>query len=378
MKDLRDILARAKQLETEQKSYAIATIVGTTSSTYRGIGSRMLIEQDRTTGVISGSCLEDDLQNSAQRVIRHNNPELIEYDYTKKDDYLFGTGMGCSGQLQIMLTPMPSKNGQHIITTLENVIENKNHKILLTIIDSEKHSTFSTADTFSFSSQRIQNLPEELRSSIHDFLQQIPICNNGSIRSFRKTFNGIKTLLEIFSPPMTLTVFGSGDDSKPLIKNGIDLGWELQLVDHRPAMANISRFPNVKKIYCAPAGQWPHELKIPLNSAAVVMSHNYLQDQAMLKKLLTLPLTYLGVLGSHKRNKKLFAELEKNGIFPTNPKNLYSPAGLDLGGDCPQAIALSIIAEIHKTIYDASADSISRNQGPIHNRKQHSNQSLVN
>ena len=53
------------------------------------------------------------------------------------------------------------------------------------------------------------------------------------------------------------------------------------------------------------------------------MSHNYLQDQAMLKKLLTLPLTYLGFSGHTKETRKLFAELEKRN-FPTNQKLIFT------------------------------------------------------
>jgi xanthine/CO dehydrogenase XdhC/CoxF family maturation factor len=368
MKDLRDILTRAQQLENDKRSYAIATVVGTHGSTYRGLGARMLIEKDNNTGSISGGCLEEDLQHFAQKSMKNGTPQIIDYDYTDDDDYLFGTGMGCSGQLQILITPMPSKNGQYFINTLKNVIEKGRQTILITIVGHKECSNFSTGDTFIYSTDNTKNFPKGIDSSIRDFLQHNPSKNDTSTRSLRKDFGGLETLFEIFSPPLTLTVFGAGDDSKPLISSGIGLGWELQLVDHRPALADESRFPNVGKIYHAPSGQWPQKLKLPPYSAAVVMSHNYLQDHAILEKLLTLPLAYVGVIGSHARNKKLFKELEGKGITPSNPKNLYSPAGLDLGGDCPHALALSVSAEIHKVVHNATAVPISLGQGPIHNR----------
>ena len=373
MKDLRDILARAQQLENDKRSYAIATVIGTHGSTYRGLGARMLIEKDNNTGSISGGCLEEDLQHFAQKAIKKGTPQIIDYDYTDDDDYLFGTGMGCSGQLQILITPMPSKNGQHFINTLKNIIEKGDPTILITVVGHEEHSDFSTGDAFIYSSDSTNSFPKEIGSSIRDFSQNNPIKNNTSTRSLRKNFCGLETLYEIFSPPMTLTIFGAGDDSKPLISSGIGLGWELQLVDHRPALADNSRFPNVGKIYYAPSGQWPQKLKLPPTSAAIVMSHNYLQDHAVLEKLLTLPLAYLGVIGSHARNKKLLKELEAKGISPSNPKNLHSPAGLDLGGDCPHALALSVSAEIHKVVHNATAIPVSLGQGPIHNRRAHSN-----
>ena len=115
MKDLRDILTRAQQLNSKQSSYAIATAVGTYGSSYRGLGARMLIEKEDSTGTITGGCLEEDFHRFAEKAIETTKPHLIEYDYTDDNDYLFGTGMGCSGKLQIMVTPMPSKNGQQFI-----------------------------------------------------------------------------------------------------------------------------------------------------------------------------------------------------------------------------------------------------------------------
>ena len=368
MKDLRDILTHAQQLNRKKSSYAIATVVGTYGSSYRGLGARMLIEKEDSTGTITGGCLEEDFHRFAEKAIEIGKPQLIEYDYTDDNDYLFGTGMGCSGKLQVVITPMPSKNGQQFIKTLENVIEKRKQTVLITIINQDKHLDFSFGDTLDFSSNNTNNFPKQIESLINDFLQKKYIKNNTSTSCFRKKFCGLDILVEIFYPPLTLTIFGAGDDSKPLISSGIELGWEIQLVDHRPALANNSRFPSITNIHYATTGNWPQKLKLPPNSATVVMSHNYLQDQVILEKLLTLRLAYIGIIGSHLRNKKLLKDLEKKGIIPSNLENIYSPAGLDLGGDSPNTIALSICAEIHKVIYKATGESLSLNQGPIHDR----------
>ena len=82
--------------------------------------------------------------------------------------------------------------------------------------------------------------------------------------------------------------------------------------------------------------------------AAIVMSHSYEQDRNHLLALLPRQLRYVGLLGSRHRSGVLVAEaaamlgwtLERCCV------NLFAPVGLDIGGEGPEAIALSIIAEI--------------------------------
>ncbi len=46
--------------------------------------------------------------------------------------------------------------------------------------------------------------------------------------------------------------------------------------------------------------------------------------------------------------------------------NLFAPAGLDLGGDAPEAIALAIVAEIQAVFAGGSRLSLRDRKAPIH------------
>jgi xanthine/CO dehydrogenase XdhC/CoxF family maturation factor len=75
---------------------ALATVVATAGSTYRKPGARMLIRADGSSlGLLSGGCLEADLQLHAQEVIEHARTRPVEYDMRGPDDVLFGIG-ACS------------------------------------------------------------------------------------------------------------------------------------------------------------------------------------------------------------------------------------------------------------------------------------------
>ena len=84
----------------------LATIVATSGSTYRKPGARMLMLADGNfLGLLSGGCLESDLQAHASEVRDNDAPQAIEYDMRGPDDVLFGIGAGCEGAMRILIEP---------------------------------------------------------------------------------------------------------------------------------------------------------------------------------------------------------------------------------------------------------------------------------
>jgi len=99
-------------------------------------------------------------------------------------------------------------------------------------------------------------------------------------------------------------------------------------------------------------------------TAAIVKSHNYGRDFAALQKLLPLDLRYVGSIGPRKRRIQLLGELLELGV--TINAGFFAPAGLDLGAEAPEEIALAIISEIHRVFRAGSGDSLRERRKPIH------------
>ena len=93
-------------------------------------------------------------------------------------------------------------------------------------------------------------------------------------------------------------------------------------------------------------------------TAVMIMSHSFAKDLKYLSRLVNKELKYIGLLGPSHRREKLFNEiLEKNeSLSEQFLDNIYGPAGIDIGAESPQEIAISILAEIL---------SVTRNQKPI-------------
>jgi len=174
--------------------------------------------------------------------------------------------------------------------------------------------------------------------------------------------------VEVIEPPVPLLVFGSGPDAVPLVRLARELGWHVTVADERPAAASGGRFPGADAtLTCAPEAV-PERAGLDARTVAVLMTHNYLQDLRLLEVLLPLPVRYLGILGPKRRTERMLGDLRKQGLEPSEDwlGRLHSPAGLDIGADTPEGIALAIVAEINAVLAGRTGGPLRERDGPIY------------
>lgn len=147
---------------------------------------------------------------------------------------------------------------------------------------------------------------------------------------------------QLIEPAPRLLVIGEGPDSTALRAIASALGW---IVCPAESAAELD----------GPYDAW---------TAAVVKTHNYGRDFAALRTLLPLDLRYIGLMGPRSRREQLLGDLLDTGIAAS--PNLFAPAGLDLGGDSPESIALAIMAEIQAVFAGGSRQSLRDRKTPIH------------
>src|SRR5207248_790271 len=149
-------------------------------------------------------------------------------------------------------------------------------------------------------------------------------------------------LIQKIRPPIRLILLGGGPDSAPLHSLADSLGW--QTVE----IATANELPDV-------SDEW---------TAAIVKSHSYGQDFAALQKLLPLELPYVGLIGPRRRRNQLLSDLLGLGV--TINAGFFAPAGLDLGAETPEEIALAIVSEIQLVFAGASGESLRDRKMSIH------------
>ena len=154
-------------------------------------------------------------------------------------------------------------------------------------------------------------------------------------------FEGEEFVQEI-APPLRLLLFGDGADNAPFRSLGYFLGWDvIEIVD--------------SNLFSVEPDAW---------TAAIVKSHNYGRDFVALQKLLPLELRYVGLVGPRKRRDQIMNELLEVGV--TVNAGFFAPAGLDLGAETPEEIALAVVSEIQRLFGSGSGESLRERKLPIH------------
>jgi len=107
----------------------------------------------------------------------------------------------------------------------------------------------------------------------------------------------------------------------------------------------VDRFPGVDLI-----NEWPDEAIPGLNpdrrTAVVTLTHDPKIDDPALNAALDSPAFYIGALGSRRNHKHRLERLAAGGREATELTRIRGPVGLDIGGNHPNEIAISILAEI--------------------------------
>ena len=83
-------------------------------------------------------------------------------------------------------------------------------------------------------------------------------------------------------------------------------------------------------------------------SYVVVVTSEFSTDKAAIKSVINKKFKYLGLMGSSSKINKIFAELKNEGIGFSQLERIHTPIGIEISGETPEEIAISIAAEIIK------------------------------
>ena len=168
--------------------------------------------------------------------------------------------------------------------------------------------------------------------------------------SFISTLDYAKagTLCQMVEPPLRLIVVGDKPELPSLETFARTIGWQI--------------------INCQSICELPNE--IDSRTAALIKTHHYGRDCAALRLLLPMGLRYLGLIGPRRRRDRILGDVLDSGVEMRS--QLFAPAGLDLGAEAPEEVAMSVVAEIQRVFGQGSGESLRDRKAPIHCARQKS------
>jgi xanthine dehydrogenase accessory factor len=157
---------------------------------------------------------------------------------------------------------------------------------------------------------------------------------------------------EVFGNKPVVYVFGGGHVGQALLKQLSLLNFHKILIDNRPEFANKDVNPFADEIILSDYSEYAYKFNPPEDAFIVVMTHGHGFDFDVVEQIYArnLKVRYIGVIASKTKAQKLKNQI-KEVFGDVDFSNFHSPIGLDIGGETPQEIALSIAAEIQAELY---------------------------
>ena len=355
MKDLYDLIQFSRANPNAwSENYVLAVVVHTEGHAYRRAGARLLLKKGRKIfGAVSGGCLEEGIAADAGRMSADCRAKRVDYDSRSASDLIWGTATGCGGLVSVLLQRWDSRSA-NVCAWINDRLSVRRPVLLATIInkDDQQLGGQIAIDTSGEIFSQIDSVPIQaaVMSRTADLLSESHEKPN-RYQSRTCVAGRAELLLEYIPPPTSLVIIGAGDDARPVVEGAKRLGWNVTVIDHRPAYADRERLPLADQVLLTQPDSYLDLLHPDPWTVAVVMTHNWRQDAAAVAALAQFDLPYVGIIGNVTRTENILAKMAARNRSRVNLRaSFYYPAGLDLDAHTPEEIALSVIAEIQAVL----------------------------
>lgn len=343
----------------QDKALVLGTVSATEGSTYRKPGAMMLIAADGSyQGLISGGCLEADLASRAENVFAQGKTLDVCYDMSQGDDFAWGLGLGCEGTIQLLLQRLDRSDDFGFLETLQQAWQQRRGGMLC-LVTSSSDSTYPAGCFWLDCGPRFSRSQPESLSRLKLPTKSLLSEPQDRSRRYRQvsidTANGqLKVLLIPILPPPAILICGAGHDAVPAARLAAEMGWDCTVVDHRPGFARAERFPESCDVRLLQPDELSAQIPLEAVDAAIVMTHHLGHDRKYLSQVVKAGIAYIGLLGPRARRDRLLKEIDALDV------HVHGPAGLDIGAEMPESIALAIIAEIHAFLNQRDGSMLTR------------------
>ena len=297
----------------------LASVVALDGSSYRKPGVRMLIlDNNKMIGAVSGGCVEKEILIQSQEVFSTGQPKMMTYDGRYR--------LGCEGILYLLLEPFSPSD--LLIEVFQNSLTARQSFEIISYYEKKEGILPKIGTVIKFLSSQVY-----------------PI--SGLAYSEIKLDDSLKCFCQIMPPCFQLLIIGTEHDAVQLCLFAAHTGWEVTVIGSPKDPRQLADFPGAKIVLALDPSELD-QLAVDGQTAVVAMTHNYASDLQYITALKEMDLLYLGVLGPKSRREKLLSALIEN--FPEIDteflEKIHGPAGLNIGSETPQEIAISIVAEI--------------------------------
>jgi xanthine dehydrogenase accessory factor len=169
----------------------------------------------------------------------------------------------------------------------------------------------------------------------------------------------VKLFFEYIGPKAEIFLFGSGTVGREILLSLSRLDYSVCVFEERTdvEVPEVKFSSKIIKDYIAAI----KEYKFPKRGIYIICTYSHEKDYEVLRELLMKKTDafYIGMLASEKKAGMIVSKI-KNENPDVDLSVLYSPIGLDIGGQTPSEIAISVAAQIQAVMYGKQSPGLSR------------------
>ncbi|MBX9422126.1 MULTISPECIES: XdhC family protein [Streptomyces] len=361
-----DIAEELNRWVEQGRDFAVATVVAVGGSAPRQPGAALAVDSEGTAiGSVSGGCVEGAVYDLCVQALDDGRTVVERFGYSDED--AFAVGLTCGGVIDILVTPVrggvfpaafaAAATGEAAaLTRIVSGPEDLMGRALLVRPDGSYEG-------------KLGGHPELDRTAAAEARAMLDAGRTGTVEigeDGSRCGQPLTLLVESSVPAPRMIVFGAIDFAAALVRVGKFLGYHVTVCDARPVFATPARFPEADEIVV----EWPHRYlestETDGRTVLCVLTHDAKFDVPLLQAALTLPVAYIGAMGSRRTHEDRNKRLREVGVTDLELARLRSPIGLDLGARTPEETALSIGAEIVANRRGGSGVSLTGAHTPIH------------
>ncbi|MHC9085572.1 XdhC family protein [Luteimonas sp. RIT-PG2_3] len=321
-----DALRRATPAQRD--GAVLGIVMGTEGSTYAKAGALLGFGPgELRQGWISGGCLEPVLEQEAAEVAATRRARIVALDTRDDGDLMFGSRVGCRGLLHVALLPVATMPALETLLSawraqagaLEVAIEADGARMRC-----GEHAHAWPLAWASSATADVDGMTGPAGQPSRGWALSIP-------------------------PARWARIYGAGPESPWLLPGLRSLGAHVALVERRPRWKDAGVFADAWHEVTPATVAWPaiDASVLAAGTIAIVQHHDFELDREALLALAATPVPWIGLLGPMRRRDELLRLLPEPVQASLLPR-VHGPVGLDLGGQGPEVIALSICAQLQQ------------------------------
>lgn len=332
-KRMRHVLDKLISALERGEPAVLGAIVRRSGSAPRTSGARMLVLADGTlVGSVGGGAVEGACHARAKELFVNSNA-YAELSFELSASAAAEEGMICGGAVSVLLhTVEPAEVAR--FQQLRGYYRAGERPVLLTMLP---HGDMPPR-LLTLGPGEDSDVPDELKAKVSGRNRRTP---------FSISHGGQEIFVEPLVHPGTVHLVGAGHVALATAHLAAYAGFEVVVMDDRPEFASAERYPQARQVRvlenfdtCLP--------KLGSDDYVVIVTRGHLHDRDVLAQALRTKAGYIGMIGSSKKRKAVYASLQREGFTETDLERVYSPIGLAIGADTPAEIGVSIVAELVK------------------------------